>query len=90
MDDEATGWAVFVEETEGSYLGRMISQWRAYDDREKARAAALELARTYEPQHPWSPMGRHVFRRDEDSYTVLVEGRTRNYYFAVSVAELVG
>lgn len=89
MADDETGWAVVVEETEGGYFGRMISRWSAHGDRDEARATALELARTFEPQHPWTPQRRRIFRRDTDSYTVLVEGRTRNYYFTVSVAELV-
>ncbi len=57
---------------------------------DQADQAALDLAHTFEPHHPWSKGERSIFRLAPGSYLVLVEGATRMFHFRVSVAELVG
>ena len=81
-------FAVLVEETVGQYLGRGLTQHSLHPDREQARHAAADLARTYQPEHPRSPRSRTVYRHDHDNYTVVVQGRTRAFYFRVQVADV--
>ncbi|HEY6797810.1 MAG TPA: hypothetical protein VI248_24300 [Kineosporiaceae bacterium] len=85
------GYFTIVEQLTGS--GDSMT-WRvdpepipAGHSREEARAAALHLARTFQPRHPFSPKDRTIFRVDEDSYLVVVVGLTRTFHFRVTVAE---
>ena len=56
-------------------------------DRDVAREAALELARSYRPEHPLRPQGRLVLRTDPDNLLVIVQGASGPYHFRVTVAE---
>jgi len=57
--------------------------------RPAARTTALHVARTFRPNHPFSPQGRDVYRVSDDSYLVIVQGRTKSFHFRVTVAERV-
>jgi hypothetical protein len=57
--------------------------------REQAREAALDLARTFRPKHPFSPQRRGIFRVHDDCYLVVVQGMTRTFHFRVNVTEQV-
>jgi hypothetical protein len=85
------GFALIVEQLTGS--GESVI-WRvepapipAGRTRAEARQAAAHLARTFQPRHPFSPRDRAVYRVDDDSYVVVVEGMTKRFHFRVSVAE---
>jgi sarcosine oxidase gamma subunit len=57
--------------------------------RQQAQDAALHLARTFRPNHPWNQGERVVLRLSPDSYLVIVPGATKTFHFRVSVAELM-
>jgi len=57
--------------------------------RSHAQETALEVARTFQPHHPWSKGERTILRLSPDAYVVLVEGATKAFHFRVSVAELI-
>ncbi|MFZ0160741.1 MAG: hypothetical protein WAL50_17060 [Kineosporiaceae bacterium] len=57
--------------------------------RQQAQDAALHLARTFRPHHPWNQGERVVLRLTPDSYLVIVPGATKTFHFRVSVAELM-
>jgi hypothetical protein len=85
------GFVTIVEQLVGSGDN---ATWRvdpepipAGRSREEARAAALQLARSFQPRHPFSPKGRTIYRVDEDGYVVVVQGMTRTFHFRVTVAE---
>lgn len=86
-------YLLVVEQTVGSGESAV---WRvdpepmpAGSSREAARSAALQLARTFRPHHPYSPRARSILRISDDSYLVLVEGMTKTFHFRVTVAEHV-
>ncbi|MGM1060272.1 hypothetical protein [Saccharothrix sp. Mg75] len=89
MDD--TRWWVLLEEARGMGEGRewKLSHTWASADREAARAEALRLAREHVPAYPWSVRSRQVIRVGEDSYVVVVDGRTSTFHFRVQVGELL-
>jgi hypothetical protein len=92
---EPAGWFyLLVEQLTGSGEAAV---WRiepapipAGASRQDARAAALDLARTFRPKHPFSPRSRGVFRVDDDTLMVIVEGATKTFHFRVTVAEYLG
>lgn len=57
--------------------------------RTEAQEIALDMARTFQPNHPWNKGRRTVLRLGPDAYLVLVEGATKTFHFRVSVAELI-
>jgi hypothetical protein len=88
---ESAGYVLLVEQLIGS---GDAAAWRVAPEpipagamREHARAAALKLARSFQPQHPMSPRARTVFRVNDDTLVVLVQGMTKTYHFRISVAE---
>lgn len=88
-----SGWFVIVEEQSGNGEGR---QWRvthvapAADTEEKAQELALRTAREYQPEHPWSPRRRQIYRlATPGSFLVAVEGRTATFHFRVSLGEQI-
>ena len=88
------GFFLLVEQLTGS---GNTAIWRidpdpipAGGDRSGARAAALQLARTFSPHHPYSPQGRTVYRISDDAYVVVVPGMTKTFHFRVSVGERLG
>jgi hypothetical protein len=87
------GWFVIIEESHGNGEGR---QWRvtgvspAGDSEETAQETALRTAREYQPEHPWSPRHRRIFRMPvPGSFVVEVEGRTATFHFRVSVGQQI-
>jgi len=85
------GYALVVEQSTGS--GESIV-WRvapaplpAGPTRAAAREAALQLARTFRPNHPFSQKDRAIYRIDADTLLVLVPGMTKAFHFRISVAE---
>jgi hypothetical protein len=91
-ETEFAEWQVLVEETVG--FGRDSYRWMltrqvACVDSDDARKRGLEVARTYEPEHPMSPQGRRVYQVGDDTWLVEIPGATTNFHFRVSVAHLV-
>jgi hypothetical protein len=75
---------------------QLTDRWRvepppiwAGTDRDVAREAALELARSYRPEYPVNPHGRLVLRSDPDNLIVIVQGTTSPFHFRVTVGERV-
>jgi hypothetical protein len=87
-ETEFTEWQVLVEETFGSDHW-MLTRRMACVDQDDARRRGLEVARTYEPEHPMLPQGRRVFAVGDDSWIVEIPGRTTTFHFRVSAARLV-
>lgn len=85
-------WTVVVEE---SVNYGQSARWGVgavrgdYADREQARGAALEMTRSFTPNHPWSERERQVYRLSEDGYLVNVVGATTEFHFRVTVAERI-
>jgi hypothetical protein len=86
-------FALVVEQQKGN--GQSM-QWRADPpprhlpsgtSRAEAERAALALARTFSPDHPWAKGDRTVYRLDAGAFLVVMQGATRNFHFRVSVAE---
>ena len=82
---------LLVEQTAGSGDGM---RWKlepepthAFHDRDTARLAALELCRSFAPQHPFSEQRRRIYRISADELLVTVQGMTSMFHFRVSVAE---
>ena len=89
--EDSAGYVLIVEQLTGSGEAAI---WRVDPEpipagalREHARAAALKLARSFQPRHPLSLRARTVFRVDDDNLVVLVQGMTKTYHFRISVAE---
>lgn len=85
MRDVVGPWAVMVEEQIGG--AQEIRRWRVYEEREEARADALNRVRTYEP--PGKYKERTQFKHDEDNYTVVLDGTWSRRHFVVRVAEVI-
>ncbi|WP_017622062.1 hypothetical protein [Nocardiopsis chromatogenes] len=87
---ERTGrWLAVVEESQGRG-DRVLAEsleW-AYEDRDAAQAAALELARTHTMPGPLSPQARIITRDGDDCYRVYVQGRTSIFHFTVRVLQI--
>lgn len=90
-EPEPAGYVLIVEQLTGA---GETAVWRvdpapipAGSLREHARAAALKLARSFQPRHPMSPRARTVYRVNDDTLIVLVEGMTKTFHFRISVAE---
>jgi hypothetical protein len=88
------GFVLIVEQLTGSGEN---AAWRvdpapfpSGPSREAAREAAVQLARTFQPHHPFSPRSRSIYRVNDDSLIVVVPGMTKTFHFRVSVAELIG
>jgi hypothetical protein len=87
------GWFVIIEESSGTGEGR---QWRvttitpAGETEEQAQEEALRTAREYQPEHPWSPRHRQIYRlATPGSFLVSVDGRTATFHFRVSVGQQI-
>ncbi len=87
-------YLLVVEQQAGSGEGMT---WRVEPDpipvhpgstRRQAQEAAVHLAHTFRPNHPWNQGERVVLRLTPDSYLVIVPGSTKTFHFRVSVAEL--
>ena len=81
-------WWVVVEEQRGSGDSRSwsLSETFSFADQATAEAAAEQLAREFEPAHPWSPKSRRVLR-GPGGYLVIVEGQMSTFHFRLSVLE---
>lgn len=55
--------------------------------RSEAQQAALNLARSYSPQHPMMEQGREVYQVSPDSYLTIVQGMTSSFHFRATVAQ---
>ncbi|NUT18650.1 MAG: hypothetical protein HOV77_05655 [Hamadaea sp.] len=89
---EVGRWYGLIEETTstGQYANWKLTNM--YDlglDRDEAVAGALQLARTYQPKHPWSDRGRRIFEHGVDSWIVRVEGATSAHHFRLSLTRLI-
>jgi hypothetical protein len=87
----AGGYFLVVEQLTGSGESAV---WRVDPSpipvgptREQARAGVVQLARTFRPKHPFSEQSRAVYRVNDDSLIVVVQGATKTFHFRVSVAE---
>ncbi|MDR7281049.1 hypothetical protein [Catenuloplanes atrovinosus] len=88
-----SGWFIVIEEQSGNGEGR---HWRvtnvapAGDSEEAAQEVALKTAREYQPEHPWSPRRRQIYRMaTPGEFLVAVEGRTATFHFRISVGQRV-
>jgi hypothetical protein len=87
----AGGFFLVIEQLTGSGSNRV---WRvepvpvrAGTTRERARVVAGQLAQKFRPNHPMSEQSRAVYRVDEDTLIVIVDGATTSFHFRVSVVE---
>jgi hypothetical protein len=87
----ASGYFHVVEQLTGSGEATI---WRVDPDpipagytREQARAGAVLLAKAFKPKHPFSEQVRTVYRVNQDSLIVVVQGVTKTFHFRVTVAE---
>lgn len=62
----------------------------AYTELGEARAAAAVLAYEFTPPDPLSPQRRRIFKLDDDSYLVVLDGAMSRFHFVVRVAQRVG
>jgi hypothetical protein len=91
---EGRGFVLVVEQLTGSGEGAV---WRvdpapvpAGQTRQAAREAALVMAHSFRPHHPFSPKDRAVYRISPDCLLVVVTGMTKAFHFRVNVAERIG
>jgi hypothetical protein len=91
---EGRGFVLIVEQLTGSGESAV---WRvdpapvpAGPTRQAAREAALVLAHTFRPHHPFSPKDRAVYRITADNLLVVVTGMTKTFHFRINVAERIG
>lgn len=90
VSDDGRNYVVLVEQTTGSgEAKRWDLVWPPFGPggRAEARAHAERTAYEFVPANPYSEQGRSVFRLDEDSYLVRVEGMMSSFHFRVSVAQ---
>ncbi|WP_017541703.1 MULTISPECIES: hypothetical protein [Nocardiopsis] len=87
--ERAGRWLAVVEESlgRGERVVAETLHW-TYEDRDAARAAALELARTHALPGPLSPRGRIITRSGEDCYRVYVHGGSAVSHFTVRVLQI--
>ncbi|WP_156753832.1 hypothetical protein [Actinokineospora pegani] len=86
-------WSVVVEANRQG--NRDVSQWQVthYEQVGTLAAAqdrALVLARGLRPERPRNPRSRLVFRAQDGSLLVHIEGAVSSWHFRVSVLEFVG
>nr|WP_052478271.1 hypothetical protein [Kibdelosporangium sp. MJ126-NF4]CEL17330.1 hypothetical protein [Kibdelosporangium sp. MJ126-NF4]CTQ91442.1 hypothetical protein [Kibdelosporangium sp. MJ126-NF4] len=91
MDQIPGQWAAVVEQSQSGQAAYVwaLGPIQVADSRDHARAVAAELARTYRPTHPRRLRRRTVFRHDDDSLFVILEGATSRYHLRVSVVQVV-
>jgi hypothetical protein len=83
-------YVVLVEQTTGSGESKrwdLVWPPAGPGGRAEARQHAERTAYEFVPQNPYSEQRRAVFRLDEDSYLVRVEGMMSAFHFRVCVAE---
>ena len=89
VSDERS-FVVLVEQTTGSgEAKRWDLVWPPFGPggRAEAREHAVRTAYEFVPQNPYSEQRRAVFKLDDDTYLVMVEGRMSSFHFRVCVAQ---
>lgn len=90
MTEPPAGWSVIINETAQGYLGREIVQVLPADSFEHAVSVAEWVAVNHKPRHPMNVKRRDVFRSDDNSWVVQIQGSTRAYYFTATIARWTG
>jgi hypothetical protein len=89
VTEPPAGWSVLINEAI-SDLGRNLVQVLPADSFEHAVSVAEWVAVNHRPQHPMNPKRRDVFRTDDSTWVVQVQGATRAYYFTATIARWTG
>ncbi len=86
-------WGVVVEEHIQDLWNGLrwaVSRQVPAEGYEHAVALAYEMAVHHVPNHPKQPRSRSLFRMQDGSWLVHVQGATFSWHFRVSVAQYYG
>jgi hypothetical protein len=89
VTEPPAGWSVLINEAL-SHLERDLVQILPAASFEHAVSIAEWMAVNHKPTHPARPKRRDVFRTDDSTWVVQVQGATRAYYFTATIARWTG